>query len=75
MIINTLNNSKTKILLDTEDLKNHNISLQDWLLSPKNCLKNLLSKHMDIDISSIKILDIYSFKFITFYIIIEINNI
>lgn len=71
MIINTLSSSKAKILLDTEDLKNHDISLQKWLSSPKDCLENLLSKHMNINLSSIKNLDIYSFKFITFYIILS----
>ena len=34
MVINNLNKSKIKILLDTEDLKNANIPLNDWIISP-----------------------------------------
>ena len=39
MVINNFNKSKIKILLDTEDLRNANIPLNNWIISPTRELK------------------------------------
>ena len=53
MVINNLNKSETKILLDTEDLKNTGISINDWIVSPIQNLNKLfinIPEYKNIDI-------------------------
>lgn len=71
MIINNFKKTKIKILLDTEDLKNCNISLDQWIQSPKNNLKKLFHNFPEYKESTPKEIHIYSYKFILFYIFIE----
>ena len=70
MVINNLNKSETKILLDTEDLKNAGISINDWIVSPIQNLNKLFINFSEYKNIDIKQFNIYSFKFILFYIVI-----
>ena len=44
MVINNLHKSKIKILLDTEDLKSFDISLNMWLISPIRKFRKIICK-------------------------------
>lgn len=70
MVINNLKKSEIKILLDIEDLKNAQIPLREWMLSPENNLKKLFKNFPELKLNQ-KEIHIYSYKFITFYIFIK----
>ena len=71
MVINNLKKSKIKVLIDTEDLKNSNISLTDWMNAPKENLDKLFQNLPQYKNKVPKDIYIYSYKFILFYIYIE----
>ena len=71
MVINNLKKSKIKVLIDTEDLKNSNISLTDWMKSPQENLDKLFQNLPQYKGIIPKDVYIYSYKFILFYIFIE----
>lgn len=71
MVINNLKKSEIKILLDIEDLKNAQITLREWMHSPKNNLRKLFKNFPELSNINQKEINIYSYKFITFYIFIK----
>ena len=48
MIINNFKKSKIKILLDIEDIKNFEISLNEWLISPEKNLDKILKNFNEL---------------------------
>ncbi len=79
MIINNLDNSSIKIIIDEEDLKNNEINLKEWISNPQKTnffLKKLLKnypeyQYLNFDIP--KEINIYTFNFKIFYIKIKEN--
>lgn len=71
MIINNFKKSKIKILLDIEDIKNFKISLNEWLISPEKNLDKILKNFNELKNLIPKELNIYSYKYILFYIFIK----
>ena len=71
MIINNFKKSKIKILLDIEDIKNFEISLNEWLNTKKKNLDKILKNFNELKNLTPKELNIYSYKYILFYIFIK----
>lgn len=71
MVINNLKKSKIKILVDKEDIKNAGIPLINWIRFPERNLKKLLNNIPELKNLNQKTINIYSYKFILFYIFIE----
>ena len=71
MIINNSIKNQMKILIDIEDLKDSDVTLEDWLISPEKNLCKLFKNIPVFENISITQFYVYSYKFILFYIFLK----